>query len=202
MFFLDTHVQQRHLVRSVFVVHWVGGIIVQLRAHHYCLVEQAHIVQVGSTCSTLEQYNRTSHSVRRYAIACPAKLMYCSTLQDSAAADSKEVVLLLGACLLAGNHLISLKSLLTHTSRPRPRLLLLQDRWVVAADAADRLLQLLLLQYNAVPGGMLGCASACLAGTSCRARYGTKSKIPISASVSCICSVAQTRTVLTRPKRL
>lgn len=45
-----THIQQRQLVRHVFVVLGVTGVVIDLGAHHDYLVHERHIVQIGSTC--------------------------------------------------------------------------------------------------------------------------------------------------------
>lgn len=47
---VQTHIEQGHLVCRILVVCWVGGVVVQLSAHHDSLVEQAHVVEVRSTC--------------------------------------------------------------------------------------------------------------------------------------------------------
>jgi hypothetical protein len=58
---ISTHIQQGDLVCCVFMVCWVCGVIVQLRAHHHCLVEQADVVEVSASCRTQQC---SSHSPR------------------------------------------------------------------------------------------------------------------------------------------
>jgi hypothetical protein len=52
-------------VCCILVVCWVCGVVVQLRAHHDCLVEQADVVEVRSTCSSITGNAHRQHAGNR-----------------------------------------------------------------------------------------------------------------------------------------